>query len=389
MFTILIIDDDGIVQLTLTKILEQQGYQIITATSGETGLEQAQQLQPSLIICDWLMPGMDGIEVCRQVKATPNLSTTFFIVLTSLDSVADVVKGLDSGADDFITKPIEPNELKARVRAGLRWHQMSRDLQNQKQLLETELGEAVDYVQNILPSPMYQPLTINSRFIPCKNLGGDCFDYYWLDGDYLAIYLLDTAGHGLGATLPSISVLNLLRSRAIPRLNYYQPNQVLSALNDAFQMSYHNNKYFTIWYGVYNRINHQLIYSSAGHPPAVLLSKNSTDSSQIKLLRTAGVPVGMFPDSEYVNGFCHIEESSIIYLFSDGVYEINSAKGRDWDFEAFVNLLQEQYNNNSCSLDAILNHLLTLNSKTGFDDDLSILEIIFEGYISRPNSISW
>ena len=191
------------------------------------------------------MPGIDGIEVCRQVKASPNLSTTFFIVLTSLDSVADVVKGLDSGADDFIAKPIEQNELKARVRAGLRWHQMSRDLRNQKQLLETELGEAVDYVRSLLPTPMFQPLTINSRFIPCKKLGGDCFDYYWLDADYLAIYLLDTAGHGLGATLPSISVLNILRSRAIARLNYYQPNQVLSALNDTFQMNYHNNKYFT------------------------------------------------------------------------------------------------------------------------------------------------
>ena len=389
MYTILIIDDDPIVQLTLRKILENQGYQIITATEGAAGLEKAQQLQPALIICDWLMPGMDGIEVCRQVKANPNLSTTFFIVLTSLDSVADVVKGLDSGADDFIAKPIEQNELKARVRAGLRWHQMSRDLRNQKQLLETELGEAVEYVRSLLPTPMFQPLTINSRFIPCKKLGGDCFDYYWLDADYLAIYLLDTAGHGLGATLPSISVLNILRSRAIARLNYYQPNQVLSALNDTFQMNYHNNKYFTIWYGVYNRVNRQLIYASAGHPPAVLLSKDAQNNSQIKLLETTGVPVGMFPDSKYTNGFCQIGEFSSLYIFSDGVYEINSASGRNWDFDAFVNLLQERYSNKNVNLDEILNDLLTLNSKTIFDDDLSILEIMFAGYTNKPNSINW
>ena len=389
MYTILIIDDDQIVQLTLRKILESQGYQIITATDGETGLEKAQQLQPALIICDWLMPGLDGIEVCRRVKANPNLSTTFFIVLTSLDSVSDVVKGLDSGADDFITKPIEQNELKARVRAGLRSYQMSQDLQNQKQLLETELSEAVDYVRSLLPSPMYQPLTINSRFIPCKKLGGDCFDYYWLDADYLAIYLLDTAGHGLGATLPSISVLNLLRSRAIPRLNYYQPNQVLCALNDTFQMNYHNNKYFTIWYGVYNRVNRQLIYASGGHPPAVLLSKTATGDNQIKLLKTIGVPVGMFPDSDYANGFCQIEEFSSLYVFSDGVYEINSASGRNWDFDAFVNLIQKRYNNENFNLDEILEHLLTLNSKTVFDDDLSILEIIFAGHTSKPSSINW
>lgn len=388
MLQILVIDDDEITQLTLTKILEQQGYQVITASNGEDGLAQAKKSPPALIICDWLMPGMDGIEVCRQVKATPQLSTTFFIVLTSLDSVADVVKGLDAGADDFITKPIEQNELKARVRAGLRLYQMSYDLQVQKQMLESELSEALDYVRSLLPSPMQQPLTINSRFIPCKTLGGDCFDYYWLDSDYLAIYLLDTAGHGLGATLPSISVLNLLRSRAIPRLNYYQPNQVLSALNETFQMNYHNNKYFTIWYGVYNRVNHQLIYSSAGHPPAILLSKTS-NNLEIKLLKTSGMPVGMFPDAKYTNSFCQVEEFSNLYIFSDGVYEINSPNGITWDLEAFISLVQDFCQNENANLDKIIERLLTLNSKTVFDDDLSILEVKFAGHTNRPTAFEW
>lgn len=388
MLQILVIDDDEITQLTLTRILEQQGYQVTTVSNGEDGLAQAKKSPPALIICDWLMPGMDGIEVCRQVKAEAQLSATFFIVLTSLDSVADVVKGLDAGADDFITKPIEPNELKARVRAGLRLYQMSYDLQVQKQMLESELSEALDYVRSLLPAPMQQPLTINSRFIPCKTLGGDCFDYYWLDSDYLAMYLLDTAGHGLGATLPSISVLNLLRSRAIPRLNYYQPNQVLSALNETFQMNYHNNKFFTIWYGVYNRINRQLIYSSAGHPPAVLLSKTA-NNLDVKLLKTAGMPVGMFPDAQYTNGFCQVNEFSSLYIFSDGVYEINSANGIDWDLDAFINFIRDFYQTEKCHLDEIIERLLTLNSKTGFDDDLSILEVKFAGHTNRPKNISW
>lgn len=388
MLQILVIDDDEIAQLTLSRILEQQGYQVITASNGEEGLAQAHKSPPALIICDWLMPGIDGIEVCRQVKADSQLSTTFFILLTSLDSVADVVKGLDAGADDFITKPIEQNELKARVRAGLRLYQMSYDLQVQKQMLESELLEALDYVRSLLPSPMRQPLTINSRFIPCKTLGGDCFDYYWLDSDYLAMYLLDTAGHGLGATLPSISVLNLLRSRAIPRLNYYQPNQVLSALNETFQMNYHNNKYFTIWYGVYNRINRQLIYSSAGHPPAVLLSKPA-HNLEVKLLRTSGMPVGMFPDTTYTNGFCQVDEFSNLYIFSDGVYEINSTNGITWDLEAFISLIQEFYQTEKCNLDEIIERLLTLNSKTVFDDDLSILEVKFAGHTNRPTTLTW
>ena len=144
-------------------------------------LHRAIAYRPALIICDWIMPGLNGLEVCNRIKTDPNLSTTFFILLTSLDSVADRVKGLDAGADDFITKPIEQNELKARVRAGLRLHQLSRDLQTQKLLLETELAEAAEYVRSLLPLPLTEPFEVDSRFIPSRQLGGDCFDYYWLD----------------------------------------------------------------------------------------------------------------------------------------------------------------------------------------------------------------
>lgn len=375
MFQILIIDDDRIVQLTLTRILEKQGYEVLTASNGEEGIAQAQQCRPALIICDWLMPRLNGLEVCRQIKSDSALSTTFFILLTSLGSVDDCVKGLDTGADDFIVKPIEHNELIARVKAGLRWHQLSRDLQTQKQILETELAEAAEYVRSLLPLPMSEPLSINSRFIPSQRLGGDCFDYYWLDPDYLAIYLLDTAGHGLGAALPSVSVLNLLRSRAIPNLNYYQPSDVLSALNNTFQMTYQNNKYFTIWYGVYNCVNRQLIYASAGHPPAILLAKK--DIVQVKQLETSGIPVGMFPDAEYINNFCNIEEFSSLYIFSDGAYEIHLPNGTIWQLEAFIELLKDCHNFQECNVDKILNYLLALNYKETFDDDLSILQINF------------
>lgn len=376
MCQILIIDDDHIAQLTLTRILAKQGYEVLTASDGAAGIAQAQQFNPALIICDWLMPRLNGLDVCRQIKSDSNLSTTFFILLTSLASVADRVKGLDAGADDFITKPIEQHELTARVRAGLRLYQMSHDLQTQKQILETELAEAAAYVRSLLPSPMTEPLTINSLFIPSQRLGGDCFDYYWLDPDYLAIYVLDTAGHGLGATLPSISVLNLLRSRTIKSLNYYQPSDVLSALNETFQMTYKNNKYFTIWYGVYNRVNRQLIYASAGHPPAVLLSNQET-TTPVRQLEISGIPIGMFPDAEYINHFCNIEQFSSLYVFSDGAYEIHLEDGTIWELESFIELLKKYHNFQECNLDKILNYLVALNPKDTFNDDLSILQIDF------------
>lgn len=375
MFQILVIDDDPAVQILLKRMLEKQGYEVVAVSNGEDGIAQAVVSHPALIICDWLMPGLSGLDVCRYIKKDPNLSTTFFILLTSLDSVADRVKGLDAGADDFITKPIEQNEMQARVRAGLRLHQMSRDLKAQKQILEAELSEAAEYVRSLLPTPMIHPLNINYTFIPSQQLGGDCFDYYWLDEDYLAIYLLDTAGHGLKATLPSISVLNLLRSRALKDLNYYEPWEVLTALNKTFQMNYQNDKYFTIWYGVYNQINRELVYSSAGHPPAILLSNNSNNN--IQLLKTPGMPIGMFPEVKYTDGFCKIEKNSTLYIFSDGAYEISLSDGQLMGLENFIQRVTRLYHVSSSPLENILNCLVDLNSKNTFDDDLSILQIGF------------
>lgn len=378
MFQILIIDDDISIQILLKRMLEKQGYKVVAANNGEEGVALAIAHRPALVICDWIMPGLNGLQVCKRMKTDPNLSTTFFIFLTSLDSIADRVKGLDAGADDFISKPIEQNELKARVRAGLRLHQLSQDLHTQKLLLETELAEAAEYMRSLLPLPTTEPLTINSRFIPSRQLGGDCFDYYWLDPDCLAIYLLDTAGHGLKAALPSISVLNLLRSRALKGLNYYQPSDVLKALNQTFQINYQNDKYFTIWYGVYNRLTRQLIYASAGHPPAVLISGASAQKTDIQLLRTPGMPVGMFPEAKYVDASCHIDKFSSLYIFSDGAYEITKSDGKLWSLDSFIQILVSVQHTVDCQLDQVLNYLIALNSKDAFDDDLSILQVNFD-----------
>ncbi len=196
-------------------------------------------------------------------------------------------------------------------------------------------------------------ISIDSRFIPSRQLGGDCFDYYWLDPDYLAIYLLDVSGHGLGAALPSISVLNMLRSQSMDGVNFYQPSHVLGALNEAFQMDNQNEKFFTIWYGVYNQAKRSLIYSSAGHPPAILLSKSAYGDIQFKELKTVGMPIGMLPDTRFVNQRCDISDESTLYIFSDGIYEIIQPDGNVWGLEAFTELLINE-RKRSIGLDLIM-----------------------------------
>lgn len=377
MTQILVIDDDPTIRNLLTRALKKHGYEVSIAENGKEGIELAESLHPALIICDWMMPLMDGLEVCRKVKANPDLSTTFFVLLTSRGATEDRVMGLDSGADEFLPKPIQINELNARVRAGLRIHQLTQDLRTSKQLLEAELAEAAEYLRSLLPSPVENPITISSRFIPSRQLGGDCFDYYWLDRDRLAIYLLDVAGHGLGATLPSVSVLNLLRSKSLPGVDFSQPAQVLAALNNHFQMDEQQDKYFTIWYGVYHRNTSQLVYSCAGHPPAILISGQSQATPKIEQLKTRSMPVGMFPEAEYTQEDCQLEPSSMLYVFSDGVYEINLPDGTIWNLDGFVNMLTGLWQTNKSDLDHLLQQIRNLNPEGSFEDDLSLLQIEF------------
>ncbi|HHP7230642.1 MAG TPA: PP2C family protein-serine/threonine phosphatase [Xenococcaceae cyanobacterium] len=378
MAQILIIDDDFATQLLLKRTLEQQGYQITLANNGEEGLVKAKALNPALIICDWIMPGINGLEVCRQLKLIPELSTTFFVLLTSLDSVEARVQGLDAGSDDFLCKPIEMYELKARVRAGLRLHQLSRDLQQQKQLLEAELAEAAEYVSSILPEPLqHQKLTIDTHFVPSRQLGGDSFDYFWLDSENLVFYLLDVSGHGLRASLPSLSVINLLRSRSLGQVNYYQPSTVLTQLNATFQMSDRNDKYFTIWYGVYNYTEKKLTYSTAGHPPAMALAYNRQNQIIEHRLKTPGVPIGMFLETKYIDAVFQVTAPSSLYLFSDGIYEIEQATGSLLGLEQFINLLRNYQQSPNRNLEKLMQHLKNWHYKLQFEDDLSIMQIDF------------
>ena len=211
-----------------------------------------------------------------------------------------------------------------------------------------------------------------------SQLGGDGFDYFWLDNDHLALYLLDVSGHGLRAALPALAVINLLRSQNLSQVDYYQPNQVLTGLNKTFQMTDTNDKYFTIWYGVYNCKSRQLYYASAGHPPAILLTPNSEQELIETQLKTPGLPVGMFPEAKYVNKSLLIDSLSKLYVFSDGIYEIEQEDGTMIGLSHFLSMLRDCQKDNLPSLDWLINRLQSSNIREKFDDDLSIVEVTFK-----------
>ncbi|MEN9202339.1 MAG: diguanylate cyclase [Thermostichus sp. DG_1_6_bins_120] len=145
---ILVVDDDPVSRRHISEVLQQADYQVNTSDHGRSALEYLQSLEegqlPNLIICDWVMPELSGVELCRRLKRSAQGQLIYFILLTARSGIEDRVQGLDAGADEFLVKPVDPDELRARVRAGLRLQrltqalaQANRQLQARNELLES------------------------------------------------------------------------------------------------------------------------------------------------------------------------------------------------------------------------------------------------------------
>lgn len=232
-------------------------------------------------------------------------------------------------------------------------------------------------VKSLLPLPLNDSIKSDWRFIPSTQLGGDAFGYHWLDGRYFAVYLLDVCGHGVGAALHSISVMNVLRSQNLPLTDFHDPCSVLSALNHAFQMEDHNNMFFTIWYGVFDQETWKMNYATGGHPPAILMSGDPPGPFEFKELKTPGIVIGALQDPEFHHSVCQIRPHNRLYLFSDGVYEITRPDGSMQTLQEFLELLAKAPKEEGIELDYIVKTIQGIQGKAVFADDFSIVELIF------------
>ncbi len=381
--TILLVDDDRIHSRILEARLKGQGYQVLIAHSGESALEQARLSPPTLILCDWLMDGMDGLDVCRAIKQDPALEATHFILLTSRSRVEDRVIGLDCGADDFLSKPVDPDELLARVRSGIRLHQanerlklLADELRHQKERMDQELAEAAGYVRSLLPEEVRGAVVVDSRFLPSHELGGDSFDYFWVDDDHFVMYLADASGHGLAAALPSISLHNQLRSRSLS-VDLREPAEVLKALNSGFQMERQQGRYLTLWYGVYQPSSRTLRFASAGHPPALLWSEDG--ESPASWLKGQGMALGLFEDATYITESHAVDHGACLLVYSDGLYEVARPDEPMGSLPEFVDLVEgcRDLLRSEDGLDRLQARIQTINGDASFTDDYSVFRVIF------------
>ena len=374
--TVLLIDDQAMVGEAVRRMVAGEEDIVFHYCQDPTAaLQTAAEIKPTVILQDLVMPEVDGLTLVKYFRANDKTRDIPLIVLSTKEEPAVKAEAFALGANDYLVKLPDRIELLARIRHHSQGYINLLERNEAMKRLVDELHEAAAYVTSLLPAPMKtgSPRT-DWRFIPSTSLGGDTFGYHWLDEDHFALYLLDVCGHGVGAALLSVSVMNVLLSQSLPKTDFREPDQVLTGLNNSFQMDTHN-MYFTMWYGVYNRRTRKLAFSSGGHPPALLFSGPSSAATQ---LQTKNLVVGGMPGIQYTQDSVEIKPASRLFLYSDGVYEITKPDGTLWQLNEFVVFMGSPPNPGESVMDRLLKHDRELGGTEILDDDFSIVEFVFD-----------
>ncbi|TLD69478.1 hypothetical protein FEM03_17720 [Phragmitibacter flavus] len=243
-------------------------------------------------------------------------------------------------------------------------------LQLHEDSLKVEFAQATRYLSRLLPAPVTTgPVHLHWQYQPSGGLGGDVFGYDWLDHDHLYLFVVDVAGHGIGAALLAVSLINHLRlsiERKEPWLR--DPADWLTHLNQTFPMEKHGGLTWTLWCGIYNTTKKELHYSSGGHPPAILL-----DRGQVKELTTNGPVLGALADITFQSAKTKVHPGAKLFLYTDGVFEFPLADGTTGTSASFVSTVAGTANMTSGECDFLHHHAAALCGSSEFPDDFTLL----------------
>ena len=375
---LLVVDDHPGNLDMLSRRLQRHGLTVESASNGQEALEILRTRPIALVLVDVLMPVMDGHATLLEIKRDPRIRHIPVIMVSALTELHNVIRCIDAGAEDYLTKPFNSVLLRARLAVCLEKKALAdasrRHLQNLEETrkrLAKELSEAARYVRSILPEPLQEPLRVDWEHHPSSEIGGDAFGYHWIDPENFAIYLLDVCGHGVAASLLSVSAINVVRSGALQGADFRDPSAVLSALNKAFPMERQNNMYFTMWYGVFHVPTRSLRHASGGHPPALLLTEGES-----MRLHSPGMIVGVMSDSLFPSQTIDVPSGSALVVPCDGCYEIRDASGAMGGYEEFESFMLRH----GLAESALADLLLSVQSRQGgqtLEDDFSILRVRF------------
>ncbi|SLN67877.1 Phosphoserine phosphatase RsbP [Pseudooceanicola marinus] len=392
---VLVVDDSRLQRRILLSSLSGWGYELREADSGEAALAVCRDWPPDLVISDWMMPGMDGLDFCKQFRTLERESYGYFLLLTSKNEKVHAAEGLDAGADDFLTKPVNKAELRARLNAGERILDMQEELtaknriirqtvsrlQAAHDVIDRDLIEARKLQQSLVRDRhrAFGPMQISLLLRPAGRVGGDLVGFYPIDEQTFGCFAIDVSGHGISSALMTARLAGYLSSavpeqnvaiRALPGGGYAprDPAEVVAHLNDLVLGEMTTEHYFTMILAHVQMTTGRVRLVQAGHPHPVLQRADG----HIAEVGRPGVPVGLLPEVAFEEYELVLRPGDRLLVTSDGITECPDPTGRLLDSDGLARILQDLRGaSGTAFLEGMLWQLGDYGGEEEFPDDIS------------------
>ncbi len=385
---VLLVEDSAAERMRLKAMLERAGYSVSECVDGQAAFEALQEQSCDLILSDWQMPRLDGVQLCQKIRGELGLEGSYFIMLTGRDSRADLLAAFAAGIDDFLAKPVNHDELFARLRAGQRVCDLRARLAREndrtrlalnrereaKRLLDEDIAAAGTLQQALLPPRQTElgDFEIATFFQPAAILGGDMLNYLPLRNGWVAFFLLDVCGHGAASALLSFAVFHALTQwlEDCEPTEYARPDQLLERLNQRFRDRSETARYFTIVLGLMDLESGRGYLSHAAHPPPLQLR----DGLPAATIPGGGLPVGIFSPAHYNTHEFYLAPGDCLALFTDGATECVNAAGEELGSPGLARLLEDGLKLPATqAITALHQKLQNWSGQALMDDDVSVL----------------
>lgn len=331
---ILVAEDERITRTSLVRQLQRWGHEVVATEDGEGAWEAFQAGEFDLVLTDWEMPRLSGVGLIERIRTETDAQFVYVIMLTSRSEKDDIVKGIEAGANDFVSKPFDRDELRVRVLAGERVVRLERTLSAQNEELRAagermrrDLLAAARVQQAMLPRSNVETPRVRTAwtYAPTDELAGDALGFQMLDDRHLLMYVLDVTGHGVPAALLAVTVMHAMSPtgdcttilRRSGAEGMHRPSLVLNELNRRFCDASTDGRFLTMLLGVLDTESGRLRIARAGHPHPLVLR----DGAFIETSDDGGFPLGVMEDAEFVDFEVALRQGDRVALYSDGLVE--------------------------------------------------------------------
>ncbi len=390
---ILIVEDAADTRAWLRALLNKSDWEVVEVADGMAACAQLESKDIRIVITDWMMPGMDGLSLIEWIRARDKHGYIYTILMTGRDEEQDCVEGFSVGADDYITKPVAPAILYARLGVARRILNIQEELMTQQarlresrdlatrayDMVQEDLETAAAVQKSRLPSSGLLSQSISSAWCyrPAMGISGDYLDIFQISQDRLVFYLLDVSGHGVTAALRSSAISQLLRpiSGMMDGLTEHGPAHVIKRLNQYLCKGNQDMDYFaTIVMGDLDAVTGKLRLVSAGHPRPLLLRRGEPAIE----ISGGELPLGIDADVTYSHEELWLQPADSLLLYSDGLLDCEDPQGQRFGKESLRKVADNYTGSNLTGLMLKLeNDLDEWRSGTPLMDDLSLLLLQF------------